>query len=64
MHEATRVLGSFLRDTMRANPSTFRLFGPDGDVVEPVAERVRGDGSGLGMPNCGPATITSPPTGA
>jgi len=29
MHEATRVLGSFLRDAMRANPSTFRLFGPD-----------------------------------
>jgi len=29
MHEATRVLGGFLRDVMRANPSTFRLFGPD-----------------------------------
>ncbi len=29
MHEATRVLGSFLRDVMRANPTTFRLFGPD-----------------------------------
>ena len=29
MSEATRVLGSFLRDVMRANPSTFRLFGPD-----------------------------------
>jgi xylulose-5-phosphate/fructose-6-phosphate phosphoketolase len=29
MHEATRVLGSFLRDAMAANPSTFRLFGPD-----------------------------------
>ena len=29
MREATRVLGSFLRDAMRANPSTFRLFGPD-----------------------------------
>jgi xylulose-5-phosphate/fructose-6-phosphate phosphoketolase len=29
LHEATRVLGEFLRDTMRANPSTFRLFGPD-----------------------------------
>jgi xylulose-5-phosphate/fructose-6-phosphate phosphoketolase len=28
-HEATRVLGSFLRDVMQANPSTFRLFGPD-----------------------------------
>jgi xylulose-5-phosphate/fructose-6-phosphate phosphoketolase len=29
MHEATRVLGSFLRDAMTANPTTFRLFGPD-----------------------------------
>jgi xylulose-5-phosphate/fructose-6-phosphate phosphoketolase len=29
MHEATRVLGSFIRDAMRTNPSTFRLFGPD-----------------------------------
>src|ERR1700691_1201229 len=29
MREATRVLGGFLRDAMRANPSTFRLFGPD-----------------------------------
>ena len=27
--EATRVLGGFLRDVMRANPETFRLFGPD-----------------------------------
>ncbi len=29
LHEATRVLGSFLKDAMAANPSTFRLFGPD-----------------------------------
>jgi xylulose-5-phosphate/fructose-6-phosphate phosphoketolase len=29
MREATRVLGDFLRDVIRANPSTFRLFGPD-----------------------------------
>jgi len=29
LHEATRVLGGFLRDVIRANPSTFRLFGPD-----------------------------------
>ncbi|MGD0379314.1 MAG: phosphoketolase family protein [Acidimicrobiales bacterium] len=28
-HEATRVLGSFLRDVIRDNPSNFRLFGPD-----------------------------------
>jgi xylulose-5-phosphate/fructose-6-phosphate phosphoketolase len=27
--EATRVLGAFLRDVMRANPESFRLFGPD-----------------------------------
>ena len=27
--EATRVLGMFLRDVIKANPSTFRLFGPD-----------------------------------
>jgi xylulose-5-phosphate/fructose-6-phosphate phosphoketolase len=29
LHEATRILGSFLRDTIRANPTNFRLFGPD-----------------------------------
>ncbi len=27
--EATKVLGAFLRDTIRRNPETFRLFGPD-----------------------------------
>jgi xylulose-5-phosphate/fructose-6-phosphate phosphoketolase len=27
--EATRVLGTFLRDIIRDNPETFRLFGPD-----------------------------------
>ena len=27
--EATRVLGQYLRDVIRRNPSTFRLFGPD-----------------------------------
>jgi xylulose-5-phosphate/fructose-6-phosphate phosphoketolase len=27
--EATRVLGELLRDVMRANPTRFRLFGPD-----------------------------------
>jgi xylulose-5-phosphate/fructose-6-phosphate phosphoketolase len=27
--EATRVLGTFLRDVIKANPDTFRLFGPD-----------------------------------
>jgi xylulose-5-phosphate/fructose-6-phosphate phosphoketolase len=29
LHEATRVLGTFLRDVIRDNPATFRLFGPD-----------------------------------
>jgi len=39
--EATRVLGTFLRDVMRDNMETFRLFGPDetasnrlGDVLD------------------------------
>ncbi len=27
--EATRVLGRFLRDVMKLNPATFRVFGPD-----------------------------------
>jgi xylulose-5-phosphate/fructose-6-phosphate phosphoketolase len=27
--EATKVLGTFLRDVMRLNPSTFRVMGPD-----------------------------------
>jgi xylulose-5-phosphate/fructose-6-phosphate phosphoketolase len=27
--EATKVLGTFLRDIIRRNPETFRLFGPD-----------------------------------
>ena len=29
LSEATRVLGTFLRDTVKHNPTTFRLFGPD-----------------------------------
>jgi xylulose-5-phosphate/fructose-6-phosphate phosphoketolase len=29
LHENTRPLGEFLRDTMRANPGTFRVYGPD-----------------------------------
>ncbi|HLG66351.1 MAG TPA: phosphoketolase family protein [Acidimicrobiales bacterium] len=29
LHEATRVLGRYLRDVITANPATFRLFGPD-----------------------------------
>ena len=28
-NEPTRVLGTFLRDVIRLNPSTFRVFGPD-----------------------------------
>ncbi len=28
-NEPTRILGAFLRDVIRRNPSTFRVFGPD-----------------------------------
>ena len=47
--EPTRVLGDWLRDVIRANPSNFRLFGPDetesnrlGDVFEVTEPGVRG----------------------
>ncbi|HLM97327.1 MAG TPA: hypothetical protein VK283_13500, partial [Acidimicrobiales bacterium] len=29
LREATKVLGTFLRDVIRENPTNFRLFGPD-----------------------------------
>ncbi|HTW16852.1 MAG TPA: phosphoketolase family protein [Nocardioides sp.] len=29
VHEATRVLGEYLLDVVRANPDNFRIFGPD-----------------------------------
>ncbi len=55
LREATRLLGGFLRDVIRNNPSNFRLFGPDEtasnrlqDVFEVTdraweAEKVEGD---------------------
>ncbi|HVA03708.1 MAG TPA: phosphoketolase family protein [Acidimicrobiales bacterium] len=55
LREATKVLGGFLRDVIRSNPSNFRLFGPDEtasnrlqDVFEVTdrawnAETVQGD---------------------
>lgn len=55
--EATRVLGTFLREVMRANTSTFRVFAPDennsnrlGAILEVtdrawMAERLPGDDS-------------------
>jgi len=36
--EPTRVLGEFVRDVIRRNPSTFRLFGPD----ETASNRLQG----------------------
>jgi len=29
LHESTRLLGEYLRDVIRRNPTNFRLFGPD-----------------------------------
>jgi xylulose-5-phosphate/fructose-6-phosphate phosphoketolase len=49
MSEATRVLGDFLRDVIKANPSNFRLFGPDetesnrlGDVYQVTSKQFEG----------------------
>jgi xylulose-5-phosphate/fructose-6-phosphate phosphoketolase len=50
MAEATRVLGDWLRDVIRANPSNFRLFGPDetasnrlGDVFQVTNRAFEGE---------------------
>jgi xylulose-5-phosphate/fructose-6-phosphate phosphoketolase len=47
--EATRVLGTWLRDVVRENPSTFRIFGPDesesnrlGNVFEITSKQFEG----------------------
>jgi xylulose-5-phosphate/fructose-6-phosphate phosphoketolase len=46
LSEATRELGKFLRDVIRSNPETFRLFGPDEtasnrlDAVYEAADKV------------------------
>jgi xylulose-5-phosphate/fructose-6-phosphate phosphoketolase len=49
MSEATRVLGDFLRDVIKDNPSNFRLFGPDetesnrlGDVYQVTSKQFEG----------------------
>jgi xylulose-5-phosphate/fructose-6-phosphate phosphoketolase len=48
--EATRVLGTWLRDVMKANPSNFRIFGPDetesnrlGPVFEVTSKQFEGE---------------------
>ena len=41
--EATRVLGELLRDVIRCNHETFRLFGPDETASNRLERRVRGD---------------------
>ena len=56
--EATRVLGSWLRDMIRDNPTTFRLFGPGRDALEPAGRRLRGDRPGLDGRDRGRRTST------
>ena len=45
--EATRVLGAWLRDVIRDNPSNFRLFGPDETESNRLDRRLRGDGQAV-----------------
>src|SRR6266508_5820026 len=45
-NEATRVLGAYLRDVIRENPTRFRLFGPDetaSNRLSPVFEATRSE---------------------
>ena len=47
-HEATRVLGSFFRDAIVANPVHLPSLRARRDLIEPASERVRGHGSDVG----------------
>ena len=44
---ATHVLGTWLRDVIRDNPSNFRLLGPDETAFQPARRRLRGDRQGV-----------------
>ena len=58
--EPTRVLGELLRDVITANPTTFRLVGPDETVSNRLGGRVRGHRTRAGRPRSTPPTSTSP----
>ena len=63
--EATRVLGEYMRDVMRATEPArnFRVFGPDETASNRLGVGVRGDRPGLGgAESCRPTT-TWPPAG-
>ena len=45
--EATRVLGAWLRDVIRDNPSNFRLFGPDETESNRLTDVYAGDGQAV-----------------
>jgi xylulose-5-phosphate/fructose-6-phosphate phosphoketolase len=47
-HEATRVLGAFLRDVVELNPATLPDRRPGRDRLQPPQRRLRGDRPGLG----------------
>ena len=60
-HEATRVLGSFLRDVITRNPDRFRLMGPDetaSNRLSPVFEAT----DRVWLPKPCPTTTTWPRT--
>ena len=49
--EATRVLGTWLRDVIRDNPANFRLFGPDETESNRLDRRLRGHGQAVRGPD-------------
>jgi xylulose-5-phosphate/fructose-6-phosphate phosphoketolase len=61
--EATRVLGTFLRDVMKTHPERFRLFGPHAPPSEPP-QAVLEATNRSGTPRSCRATTTSHPTAA
>ena len=63
-HEATRVLGTFLRDVIARNSDRFRLMGPDETASNRLDAVLRGHRQGVAAPRSVPTTSTSRPTAA
>ena len=62
--EATRVLGTFLRDVIERNRTTFRLFGPDETESNRLGDVFDGHGAGLGRRDASRPTKGSRSTAA
>ena len=62
--EATRVLGTFLRDVVQTNPDRFRIFGPDETASNRLSAVFEATEPRLGRRDAAGRRATSRPTAA